>query len=216
MPATSVTDAATPDATPAASAGVPAGHPRRALCLLIAVGWLVLDTVTKAVVVSRLTGRGPVHLVPGLLQLNLIRNPGSAFSLATGYTALLSLLAVAVVVAVIRLSRRLRSVGWAIALGLLLGGAAGNLADRIFREPGFLRGHVVDWIQIYHGSFSWPIFNVADSGITVAAVLVVLLSVTGRGVDGSLTVPKPRAAAGATAGSAAGAGAGATEPGTDR
>jgi signal peptidase II len=165
--------------------GAAVGPPRRVLCLGLAVGWLALDVVTKILVVARLANRPPVTVVPGHVQLTLLRNPGSAFSLATGYTAVLSLLAVVVVVAVVRLSRRLRSVGWAVALGLLLGGAAGNLSDRIFRAPGFLRGYVVDWIQLYAGSHSWPVFNVADSGITVAAVLVVVLSLTGRRVDGT-------------------------------
>jgi len=181
VPATPVTAEAQP-APPAPT--VPAGHSRRSLCLALAASWVVLDAVTKAVVVRALAD-GPITVVPGAVQLTLLRNPGSAFSLATGYTAVLSLLAAAVVVGVVRYSARLRSTPWAVALGFLLGGAAGNLADRLFRAPGFLRGYVVDWVRPYHGTHSWPVFNVADSGITCAAVLVVVLSVTGRRVDGS-------------------------------
>lgn len=181
-----VTGTTTPSGTPVGPVpAAPPGRPRRVLCLGLALGWLALDVLTKHVVVDSLSDRGPVTVIPGALDLTLTRNPGSAFSLATGYTVILSVLAAAVVVAVVRLSRRLRSTGWAVALGLLLGGAAGNLADRIFRAPGFLRGYVVDWIQLHAGSHSWPIFNVADSGITVAAVLVVVLSLTGRRVDGT-------------------------------
>lgn len=182
-----VTGTTTPSGTPVGpvATAVPPGRPRRVLCLGLAAGWLALDVLTKHLVVAELGDRGPVRVVPGVLDLTLTRNPGSAFSLATGYTVILSVLAAAVVVAVVRLSRRLRSTGWAVALGLLLGGAAGNLADRVFRAPGFLHGYVVDWVQLHAGSHSWPIFNVADSGITVAAVLVVVLSLTGRRVDGS-------------------------------
>lgn len=184
MAATPTTAPAGPPVDAAPVTALP-GSSRRALCLGLAVVWLVLDIVTKAVVVAKLSDRGPVQVVPGFANLTLLRNPGSAFSLATGYTAILSVLAAAVVVAVVRLSRRLRSTGWAVALGLLLGGAAGNLTDRIFRAPGFLRGHVVDWVHLYIGDHSWPVFNVADSGITIAAVLVVVLSLTGRRVDGT-------------------------------
>lgn len=183
MPATPVTAGPQPVEPPLAPAP-PAGRPRRALCLSLAVAWVALDALTKLVVVRALAD-GPVTVVPGAVQLVLLRNPGSAFSLATGYTAVLSLLAIGVVVAVVRYSARLRSTAWAVALGLLLGGAAGNLADRLFRAPGFLRGHVVDWVRLYHGTHSWPVFNVADTGITVAAVLVVVLSLTGRRLDGT-------------------------------
>ena len=82
-------------------------------------------------------------------------------------TAVFGLVAIAVAVAIVRTARRLRSLTWAITLGLLLGGALGNLGDRIFRSPGFLRGHVVDWIELPH----WPVFNLADSAISAAASL---------------------------------------------
>lgn len=159
------------------------GRPRRGLVLAIALGWLALDAVTKAVVVARLTPGRPVDVVGSVVQFDLLRNPGSAFSLATGYTVILSLVAVAVIVVVVRISGRLRSTAWAVAFGLLLGGALGNLADRVFRAPGILRGYVVDFVALPH----WPVFNVADSGISVAAVLIVVLSLLGRSYDGTRT-----------------------------
>ena len=96
-------------------------------------------------------------------------------------TAVFGLVAIAVAVAIVRTARRLRSLTWAITLGLLLGGALGNLGDRIFRSPGFLRGHVVDWIELPH----WPVFNLADSAICVGGALAVFLSWRGIQVDGS-------------------------------
>ncbi|GAA2037313.1 signal peptidase II [Pseudokineococcus marinus] len=150
--------------------------------LLVSVVALVwgLDQLTKALAVSRLTEGEPVELVPGVLDLYLLYNPGAAFSLATGLTWVLTLVAVGVVVAVALMARRLGSRAWAYALGLLLGGALGNLTDRLLREPGFGTGHVVDFLRLPR----WPVFNLADSAIVVAAVLVVVLSFRGVGVDG--------------------------------
>ncbi|MEJ5868912.1 signal peptidase II [Pseudokineococcus sp. 5B2Z-1] len=150
--------------------------------LLVSVVALVggLDQLTKALAVSRLTEGEPVELVPGVLDLYLLYNPGAAFSLATGLTWVLTLVAVGVVVAVALMARRLGSRAWAYALGLLLGGALGNLIDRLLREPGFGTGHVVDFLRLPR----WPVFNLADSAIVVAAVLVVVLSFRGVGVDG--------------------------------
>jgi signal peptidase II len=137
------------------------------------------------------------------LQLRLTRNPGAAFSLGTSYTIVLSLIALAVIVMCVRVSRRLGSLGWAAALGLLLGGALGNVTDRLFRAPGPFRGHVVDFLELPH----WPVFNLADSAICTAAALFVVLTVRGVHLDGhvdtSATVapPTPSAASkpGATA-----------------
>ena len=139
---------------------------------------LAVDVVSKLVVVARL--RDPVELLGGLLTLRLTRNPGAAFGMAGSATVLFTLVAVAVVVVIGRTARRLRSVGWAVTLGLILGGALGNLSDRIFRAPGPFRGHVVDWLELPH----WPIFNIADSAIVCGAVLAVLLSMRGIGLDG--------------------------------
>lgn len=166
--------------------------PRRVALLGVLAGAVfVLDIVTKVVGVALLEGREPVRLLGGAVYLVLVRNPGAAFSLATGYTWLLSLIAGAVVVAIIRISRRLRSTGWAVALGLILGGALGNLADRIFRSPGPLVGHVVDTVSLFAPDGSvWPVFNLADSAIVTGGALLVLLALLGRELDGTRTADR--------------------------
>lgn len=151
----------------------------RALAVVAVLVYLV-DQVTKGFAVRHLTPGDPVPLLGTLVQLRIIRNPGAAFSIATGLTWLLTGVAVVVVVVVVRSVRRLGSRGWAVALGLLLGGALGNLTDRLLREPGVGRGHVVDFID-YHGLF---VGNVADIAIVAAAVLVGLLGLRGIGLDG--------------------------------
>ncbi|MCO1655912.1 signal peptidase II [Pseudonocardia sp. S2-4] len=153
---------------------------------LIAAAVLAVDVVTKVLAVAELEGREPVELFGGLVHLVLVRNPGAAWSLATGYTWVLSLIAITVVIVLIRVARRLRSTGWAIALGLVLGGALGNLVDRIFRSPGPLRGHVVDMVSLLRpdGTF-FPVFNAADSAVCCGGVLLVLLALTGRELDGT-------------------------------
>jgi signal peptidase II len=148
---------------------------------VLAVAVLAVDQITKALAVSRLRPDQPVPLIGDLLQLRIIRNAGAAFSLGTGATWLLTLVAVVIVVLVLRSARRLGSRGWALALGLLLGGALGNLVDRMVREPGIGRGHVVDFIAYGH----LFIGNVADVAIVVAALLMAVLSVRGIGLDGA-------------------------------
>jgi signal peptidase II len=142
---------------------------------------LVVDVVSKVLVVAKLSHRGPVHLIGHLVQLTVTRNGGAAFSVGTGATILFTAVAVVVVVIIARTAQRLRSRGWAVSFGLLLGGALGNLSDRLFRSPGVFRGHVVDWIELPH----WPIFNLADSAIVVGGVLAVLLSLRGVELDRS-------------------------------
>lgn len=149
---------------------------------------LALDIITKRIAVAELSDGSVVSLAGGLLKLNLVYNPGAAFGIGTGYTLVLSLLAIGVVTVVIVMARKLRSTAWAVALGLLLGGALGNLTDRIFREPGFLRGHVIDFLQLPN----WPVFNIADVAVSTAAVLIVLLSLSGRRLDGTVEPRKPR------------------------
>lgn len=162
---------------------------RRAVLLaVIAVGVLALDIVTKVIVVASLEGHAPVRILGGVVYLQLIRNPFAAFGMGpTGGTWIFGLVAIGVVVAMIWFARRLRSVGWAIGLGLILAGAAGNLVDRLFRAPGVLRGHVVDFVSLFAPNGDvWPVFNVADSAICVGAVLIVLLSLLGREYDGTV------------------------------
>ena len=140
-----------------------------------------LDQVTKALALEHLEGRDPVQVLDSILQLRLVFNPGAAFSIATGMTWLLTIVACVVVFVVIRIAGRLGSRGWAVALGLLLAGALGNLTDRFVRPPGFGRGHVIDFIELPN----WPVFNVADSSICTAAALIVLLGLRGISVDGT-------------------------------
>ncbi|WP_308257960.1 signal peptidase II [Pseudonocardia lacus] len=170
------------------SAPAVAAGPKIRLLSLIAAAVLGVDIVTKVLAVARLEGREPVELFGGLVHLVLVRNPGAAWSLATGYTWVLSLIAITVVVVLIRVARRLRSTGWAIALGLVLGGALGNLVDRVFRSPGPLRGHVVDMVSLLRpdGTF-FPVFNAADAAVCCGGVLLVLLALTGRELDGTRT-----------------------------
>ena len=173
---------------------------RTRVLLLVGIAALVLvaDVVTKVLAVARLEGREPIELLGGAVYLVLVRNPGAAFSLATGYTWVLSLVAVAVVVVIVRIARRLRSTGWAVALGLVLGGALGNLVDRIFRSPGPLQGHVVDVVSLFAPDGSvWPVFNLADSSIVSGGVLLVLLALTGRELDGTRVVRQHAAKGGA-------------------
>jgi signal peptidase II len=153
-----------------------------ATLLGVAVFVLAADLISKVVVVARLPHHPPVRLLGGLLTLRLIRNSGAAFSLGTSLTLVFTAIAVGVIIFILRTARRLRSIPWAITLGLLLGGATGNLADRIFRAPGPMRGDVVDWIQLPH----WPVFNLADSAIVCGGVLAVLLAVRGLRLDGTV------------------------------
>jgi lipoprotein signal peptidase len=155
--------------------------PRRVgVLVVIALMVLAVDIATKVTVVATLSGRVPVSLLGGLLKLGVWRNPGAAFSIGPSMTLVFSAIAVGVIVYILRTSRRIRSLAWALALGLLLGGATGNLTDRIFRSPAPLRGFVVDWIQVPH----WPVFNVADSSIVCGGILAVLLAARGIGIDG--------------------------------
>jgi len=141
----------------------------------------IADQLSKAWVCANLEPDRPRELLGSFLQLNLTRNPGAAFSIGTGSTWILTAIACAVVVFIVITARRLGSRGWAMALGLLLGGSLGNLTDRMFRAPGPGRGQVVDFLQLPN----WPIFNVADSSIVTAAVLIGLLAFRGISVDGT-------------------------------
>lgn len=155
---------------------------------LVALVLYAADQVTKHLAVEHLTGEPDKPLVGDLLQLHLTRNPGAAFSTGTAFTEVLTGVAIVAVGVVLWLSRRLGSTAWAVALGLLLAGVAGNLTDRMLREPGPFRGHVVDFLMLPR----WPIFNVADMCINVAAGLILVQAFRGVRMDGSrVTVEEP-------------------------
>src|ERR1700710_974395 len=152
-------------------------RPRRVrVFAAVAVLALALDVISKALVAAKLGDGHHVRVLGGAIYLDEARNSGAAFSLGTGFTVVLTLIAIAVVAVIIRTASRMRSAAWAVALGLVLGGALGNLGDRIFREPGVGRGHVVDWISLFGPNGDhWPIFNIADSAIVGGAILAALL-----------------------------------------
>ncbi|MEU3035808.1 signal peptidase II [Streptomyces griseoaurantiacus] len=170
------------DASGAAVADRPRGRRRIAVLFSVAAFAYVLDLVSKIVVVARLEHHAPVRLVGDWLQLEAIRNAGAAFSFGEAYTVIFTVIAAAVIVVIARLARKLYSVPWAIALGLLLGGALGNLTDRIFRAPGVFKGAVVDFISPKH----FAVFNLADSAIVCGGILIVLLSFRGLDPDGTV------------------------------
>jgi len=141
---------------------------------LFSVAWTIwiLDLATKIWAVNNLSFKSNIKVIGEFFQLTLVRNPGAAFSFATGATIFLSLFSLTVMIAILYYSPKITSRGWAVVLGLVLGGILGNLVDRIFREPGVLRGHVIDWLQIPN----FPVFNIADSAIVVAALISVVLT----------------------------------------
>jgi signal peptidase II len=180
---TSLTDAqAAPISDPLGSAPEP-GRRRINILLAVALAVLAADLISKTIVVATLSDRAPVRLLGGFVKLTVSRNPGAAFSIGPSMTVVFSAIAVGVIVFILRTSRRIRSLAWAICLGLLLGGATGNLIDRLFRHPGPFRVYVVDWIWLPH----WPVFNLADSSIVCGGVLAVLLALRGVHIDGSRT-----------------------------
>ncbi|HET6165488.1 MAG TPA: signal peptidase II [Marmoricola sp.] len=165
------------------------GRSRLGLVTAVAVGAWLVDVLSKIVAERELADRGPVEVLGSVLRLHLTHNAGAAFSTGTSVTPVIALFAVVALVVVAVLAVRAGTTGWAWALGLLLAGIAGNLTDRIFREPGLLRGHVVDFMELPH----WPIFNVADVCINVAAALIVVQSVRGIPVRGRASDDEPAA-----------------------
>jgi signal peptidase II len=143
----------------------------------------VADQVTKMLVVSTLVEGQPVQILGNFLVFHFVRNPGAAFSLASGSTWIFSILAAAVTAAIIFFARKIKSLAWAVVFGLLLGGTLGNLTDRLLREPSFGEGHVIDFI-----SMPWmlpAIFNIADIAIVSSMILFVLLTIMGINIDGT-------------------------------
>ncbi|MFF4283715.1 signal peptidase II [Streptomyces sp. NPDC001739] len=166
-----------------AAAGGQSGHGgaetrgRRRIPLLLAVACLAyaVDLFSKLAVVTKLEHHDPVNVMGTWLQLRVIRNSGAAFGMGAASTVVFTVIAAAVALAIVRLARRLYSVPWAIALGLLLGGALGNLTDRLFRTPGQLRGAVVDFISVR----GFSVMNLADWAIVCGGVLIVFFAFRG-------------------------------------
>lgn len=169
--------------------GTPTASRRRALVPLLLLGVAAVvfsaDQLVKNWVVDHLVEGQTVPVWGELLRWHFVRNPGAAFSFATGSTWIFTILAVAVVVVVLWQIRRLRSVAWALFLGLLLGGVLGNLTDRLTREPGFPQGHVIDFIStpwLWLG-FNEAIYNIADIAIVSGMILFILITLVGVSID---------------------------------
>jgi signal peptidase II len=170
------------------SGGARSGFTTAALVTLGVTGVLavVLDQWVKHLSTAHLHEGQPVRILGGLIYLSLLRNSGAAFSFGSGHTWVFPVITVVVIGWIVWMARKLRSVPWGIALGLVLGGALGNLADRLFRAPGPFRGHVVDMISVFapYGE-RFAVFNIADSCLTVGVVLAVLLELIGLQRDGT-------------------------------
>lgn len=149
------------------------GSRRYVLTLLaVALTVVIIDRVTKIWAVDALGGGEVIVLADPWWQLRLVYNSGAAFGFAAGYTVVITLIAIGVVVAILRMSRRLRNVWWSMALGGILGGALGNLIDRMTQQPGPLRGYVIDFVE-WPG---FPVWNLADAAIVGSVALVFVLS----------------------------------------
>jgi signal peptidase II len=164
--------------------GTPASRGKRRIAVLLAVAAFAyaLDLGSKLLVVAKLEHHEPINVIGEWLRFEAIRNPGAAFGVGEAFTVIFTLIAATVIVVIVRLARKLYSVPWAIALGLLLGGALGNLTDRIFRAPGVFEGAVVDFIA----PKGFAVFNLADSAIVCGGILIVLLSFRGLDPDGTV------------------------------
>ncbi|MER7686386.1 signal peptidase II [Streptomyces sp. NPDC097610] len=177
---------AEPEQSGVEGTGAPAEGPRgrRRVAVLFTVAALAyaLDLVSKLIVVAKLEHHAPIQIIGDWLRFEAIRNAGAAFGFGEAFTIIFTVIAAAVIVVIARLARKLYSLPWAIALGLLLGGALGNLTDRIFRAPGIFEGAVVDFIAPKH----FAVFNLADSAIVCGGVLIVLLSFRGLDPDGTV------------------------------
>lgn len=156
-------------------------HPAAIVAWATAALVLIIDQLSKVWAVATLEGGLDRPIIGEFLQFSFVRNPGAAFGLGGSATIVFSLIAVAVAVVLFRMSTKLTSIWWGIALGLMLGGALGNLLDRIFREPGILQGHVVDFLRLPN----WPVFNVADMSLVGAAIMIVVLSLFNVPYDSS-------------------------------
>ena len=153
----------------ARDAAPPKGAPRTGLAVAIVLGVVALDVLSKVWAVHELAD-APISIIGDTVDLRLARNTGGAFSLFQAFTPLLAVLAIVVAFFLVRAVRRADDTLMLVALSLVLGGAIGNLIDRMFRAPGFMRGAVIDFVHVSR----WPTFNVADSAVTIGAILLVI------------------------------------------
>ena len=173
-----------------AAPGAPASRPWRRVVprvlFVVAIAVFTADQLVQNWVVATLPEGVTVPVLGDVLRWHFVRNPGAAFSLATGQTWIFTILAAAVVIVILWQIRRLRSLPWALFLGLLLGGVLGNLTDRLTREPGFPEGHVIDFIStpwMWLG-FNEAIYNIADIGIVSGMILFIVITLLGLPIDG--------------------------------
>ncbi|MDH6216380.1 signal peptidase II [Streptomyces pseudovenezuelae] len=171
-----------PDQPGQSEATRPRGKRRIAVLFAVATFAYLLDLGSKLLVVAKLEHHAPIEIIGDWLKFEAIRNAGAAFGFGEAFTVIFTVIAAAVIVVIARLARKLYSLPWAIALGLLLGGALGNLTDRIFRSPGVFEGAVVDFIA----PKGFAVFNLADSAIVCGGILIVLLSFKGLDPDGTV------------------------------
>ncbi|MGW0839326.1 signal peptidase II [Streptomyces sp. NPDC002787] len=169
-------------AAEADAAARPRGKRRIAVLFGVAALAYALDLISKMIVVAKLEHHEPIEIIGDWLKFEAIRNAGAAFGFGEAFTIIFTMIATIVIVVIARLARKLYSLPWAIALGLLLGGALGNLTDRIFRSPGVFEGAVVDFIA----PKGFAVFNLADSAIVCGGILIVLLSFRGLDPDGTV------------------------------
>lgn len=154
--------------------------------LITAIVVVAIDLVTKVWAVANLENQGDIEVLGSFLKFSFLRNPGAAFSIGTNVTWVFTIISMAVSVAILVLAKKVTNRVWAIALGAMLGGALGNLGDRIFRSPEPFQGHVVDFILLPN----YPMFNISDSAIVIGAITMTILSI--RGVEYSATGISPQ------------------------
>lgn len=152
---------------------LPLTRPRPGALFALAFGIVVFDQATKQLVVSTLVEGESIPVIDGVLHWTFVRNPGAAFSLFTNLPWLFTILATGIAIIIAASARKPRTAISAAALGLVLGGALGNLVDRVIREPAVFRGHVIDFIDLR----VWPTFNVADSAVVLGCVLLIIASI---------------------------------------
>lgn len=175
-------DGAEPQQPAEGSTRADRGRKKVLALLVVAVLAYLLDLISKMIVVAKLEHEEPIEIFGDWLKFDAIRNAGAAFGIGEAFTVIFTAIAAVVIIVIVRLARKLYSLPWAIALGLLLGGALGNLTDRIFRAPGVFKGAVVDFIAPAH----FAVFNLADSAIVCGGILIVILSFKGLDPDGTV------------------------------